>query len=89
MVSTNNGAAGHADPDKIRARVCKAGTLVDRAIPPNQAPRDREQKRLPGSTLSRSVPACLTYRALARRTRPLLWSHALLRKGPLPAGKGP
>jgi hypothetical protein len=53
-----------------------------------EAPRDREQKRPPGSTLSRSVSACLTYRALARRTRPLLWSHTRLRKGPSLLGKG-
>lgn len=34
-------------------------------ILPGRAPSDREQKRLPRSTLSRSVSACLTCRALA------------------------
>jgi hypothetical protein len=41
------------------------------------------------SELESDRQRCLTCRALARRTRPLLWSHALLRKGPLPGGKGP
>jgi hypothetical protein len=41
-----------------------------------EAPRDRERERLPGSTLSRSVPARLTCRTSARRPSTLFWSHA-------------
>jgi hypothetical protein len=58
-------------------------------VPPGQAPRDRERKRLLCSTLSRSVPARLTCRALARRTDPCLGHVPCYAKGPLPLGKGP
>ncbi len=49
-----------------------------------EAPRDRRRYRLPGSALSRCVPACLTCPAAAYRTGTLLWSHSWSHKRPSP-----
>ena len=51
-----------------------------------EAPRDRSRCRLPGSALSRCVPACLTCLAAAYRTGTLLWSHSRSRTRPSPYG---
>ena len=59
------------------------------AILPGQAPSDRRRRRLPGSALSRSVPACLTYQAAhAAPGAPFghIPGHA---QGPLLTRKGP
>ncbi len=54
-----------------------------------EAPRDRRRERLPGSTLSRSVPARLTCQALADRSGPGDGHIPYHARGPLPGGKGP
>jgi hypothetical protein len=54
-----------------------------------EAPRDRERERLPGSTLSRSVPARLTCRTSAAALAPCFGHMPCYAEDPLPGGKGP
>ena len=88
MASASNDAARHPCPG-MSAHSGRASTNIGApAIPPGQAPSDRRRCRLPGSALSRCVPAHLTCPAAAYRTGTFLWSHSRSRKGPLPAGRG-
>ena len=57
---------------------------TDLVLSLGEAPRDRRRCRLPGSALSRCVPARLTRQAVACRTGTLLWSHSRSRKRPSP-----